>query len=429
MKTLVRPDTSYVSANEALKLVRSRDRVFVHSVAAAPHRLIEALVARAGDLQAVEIVHMHTEGEAPYVRPEFMGVFHHDAFFVGANVRDAVNRGLADYVPILLSELPALFRSGQMPIDVALVNVSPPDRHGFCSLGTSVDASLAAVQSARTVIAQINLQMPRTHGDGHLHVSRFAALVEGDEALPELPPRRLTSLECAIGEHVAELVENGATLQMGIGAIPDAVLASLQNHRRLGVHTEMFSDGLIDLIEKGIVTNEEKTKHRFRTVASFLNGTRRLYDFVDDNPSVFLLDIGYVNDTSVIRKLPKMTAINSALEVDLTGQIAADSIGCRQYSGIGGQMDFMRGAALSEGGKPIIALPSTTSRGESRIVATLKPGAGVVTTRGHAQYVVTEYGVAYLYGKNLRERSKALIEIAHPDHRERLEREAHERGL
>lgn len=418
-----------VSAAEAVQLVRSYDRVYLHSVAATPHLLVEALVARAPELRGVEIVHMHTEGKAPYVKPEYAENFHHDALFVGANVRDAVNSGQADYVPVFLSEVPALFRRGLMPLDVAMVQVSPPDKHGFCSLGTSIDVSLAAVQSAKTVIAQVNAYMPRTHGDGHIHQSRFAALVEGSAPLHEHRSRPSTDVELAIGAHVAGLVEDGATLQMGIGAIPNAVLAALRDHRRLGVHTEMFSDGLIELIERGVVTNEEKTKHRHRTVAAFLNGTRRLYDFVDDNPSVFMLDIGYVNDTSIIRKLPRMTAINSALEVDLTGQIAADSIGSRQYSGIGGQMDFMRGASLSEGGKPIIALPSVTSKGVSRIVSILQPGAGVVTTRGHAQYIVTEHGVAYLYGKNLRERAKALIAIAHPDHREALEREAHARGL
>lgn len=419
----------FVTADEALKRVRSHDRVFIHSVAAAPRLLVEALAARALELRGVEIVHLHTEGNAPYVRPEFAESFHHNAFFVGANVREAVNSGHADYIPIFLSEVPDLFRKGRMPIDVALVQVSPPDRHGYCSLGTSIDATLAAVQTARCVIALVNPQMPRTHGDGQIHLSRFSELVRTDEPLPELTIRPSTATEMAIAENVAFLVEDGATLQLGIGGIPNAVLAALKDHRRLGVHSEMFSDGLIDLIESGAVTNEEKTKHRYRTVASFLNGTRRLYDFVDDNPSVFMLDIAYVNDTSVIRKLPKMTAINSALEVDLTGQIAADSIGCRQYSGIGGQMDFMRGASLSEGGKPIIALPSTTSDGQSRIATTLRNGAGVVTTRGHAQYIVTEYGVTNLYGRNMRERAAALIQLAHPDHRERLEKEAFERGL
>jgi acyl-CoA hydrolase len=420
---------NFVSAADAVSVVQSHDRVFLHSVSATPRLLVEALMTRAPELRGVEIVHMHTEGDAPYVNAEYAESFHHDAFFVGANVRAAVNERRADYVPVFLSEVPGLFRRGIMPIDVAMVQVSPPDRHGFCSLGTSIDVSLAAVQTAKTVIAQINPNMPRTHGDGHIHVSRFDALVESNDPLHEHAIKPPSDVERAIGAHVAALVEDGATLQMGIGAIPNAVLASLRDHRRLGVHTEMFSDGFIELVERGVITNEEKSEYRFRTVSGFVNGTRRLYDFIDDNPSVYMLDIAYVNDTSVIRRLPKMTAINSAIEVDLTGQIAADSIGHRQYSGIGGQMDFMRGASLSEGGKPIIALPSLTSRGASRISSILQPGAGVVTTRGHAQYIVTEYGVAYLYGKNLRQRAKALIGIAHPDHREKLEREAYERGL
>jgi acyl-CoA hydrolase len=419
----------FASPSDALQIVQSRDRVFIHSVAAAPQLLIQALVDRAEELRGVEIVHLHTEGEAPYVRAEYRESFHHDALFVGSNVRSAVNEGRADYIPVFLSEVPALFRKGVLPIDVALVQVSPPDRHGFCSLGTSVDASLAAVQTARTVIAQVNPQMPRTHGDGHIHYSKFAFLVEGDVPLPEHSSKPPSETELAIGRHVASLVEDGATLQMGIGAIPNAVLASLRDHRRLGIHTEMFSDGVVELVERGVITGEEKTIGRFKIVSGFVNGTRRLFDFIDDNPSVALRDIAYVNDTAVIRRLPKVTAINSCLEVDLTGQIAADSIGTRHYSGIGGQMDFMRGASLSEGGKPIIALPSTTNKGESRIVSMLKPGAGVVTTRGHVQYVVTEYGIANLYGKNLRERARALTAIAHPTHREELERLAAERGL
>lgn len=418
-----------VSAAEAVHYVHSHDRVFIHSVAAAPRLLVDALAERKGELQGVEVIHMHTEGPAPYVEPGCEESFHHNALFVGPNVRKAVNEGRADYIPVFLSEVPGMFRDRTLPIDVALVSVSPPDRHGYCSLGTSVDISLAAVQSAKTVIAQINPHVPRTLGDGQVPVTRFTAVVESNIPLPEIQIKPASAVEDAIAQNVAYLVEDGATLQMGIGGIPNAVLSALKDHRRLGVHTEMFSDGLIDLIEQGVVTNEEKPKHRFRTVASFLNGTRRLYDFVDDNPGVYMLDIGYVNDTSLIRRMPKMTAINGAIEVDLTGQVVADSIGYRQFSGIGGQMDFMRGAALSEGGKPIIALPSVTKNGESRIVSLIRPGAGVVTTRGHVQYVVTEFGIAYLHGKNLRERAKALIEIAHPDHRERLEREAHERDL
>jgi len=328
---------------------------------------------------------------------------------------------------VFLSEVPALFRRRILPLDIALVQVSPPDKHGFCSLGASVDCSRAAVQTATKVVAQVNPKMPRTHGDGLVHVSRFHAMVECDEPLYEAHPHALEETELAIGRHVAGLVEDGATLQMGIGAIPDAVLAALTNHRRLGIHTEMFSDGLVPLVERGIVTNEEKRVHPGKVVSGFVMGTRRVYDFIDDNPQVALLDISYVNDTSVIRKNPRVTAINSAIEVDLTGQVCADSIGTRQFSGVGGQMDFIRGASLSEGGKPIIALPSVTSKGESRIVPLLKPGAGVVTTRAHAHWIVTEHGVADLYGKNMRQRAQALIGIAAPQHREGLERAMHER--
>ncbi len=419
--------TPFVSASEAVSHIRSGQRVFVHSVAAAPQRLLQALTARSGELRDVEMVHLHTEGEAAYAAPGMEQSFRVNALFVGPNVRLAIEEGRADYLPVFLSEVPALFRKRVLPLDAALVQVSPPDRHGMCSLGVSVDATRAAVQSAATVIAQVNPRMPRTHGDSFFHIRKFDFAVEVDEALPQIPRPVLSEVEIAIGRHVAGLVEDGATLQMGIGAIPDAVLSQLGGHRRLGVHTEMFSDGLIDLVEQGVVTGEEKAKHPGKVVAGFVMGSQRLYDFIDNNPQILLLDIGYVNDTSVIRRNPKVTAINSALEVDLTGQICADSIGTRQYSGVGGQMDFIRGASLSEGGKPILALPSTTRRGESRLVPFLKPGAGVVTTRAHVHFVVTEFGVADLYGKNLRQRAAALIAIAHPDHREALERQARER--
>jgi acyl-CoA hydrolase len=353
--------------------------------------------------------------------------FHVRCLFIGANLRQALEEGRASYVPVFLSEVPALFREGVLPLDVALVQVSPPDRHGFCSLGVSVDASRAAVESARRVIALVNPRMPRTHGDGLVHVTRFAATVVTDEPLPEVAPPALGDAERAIGRHVAGLIEDGATLQLGIGAIPDAVLASLREHKRLGIHTEMFSDGVVDLVERGIVTGEEKRVHPGKVVASFVIGTRRVYDFLDDNPQVAMLDCGYVNDTAVIRRNPRAVAINSAIEIDLTGQVCADSIGTRMYSGVGGQMDFIRGASLSPGGKPIIALPSTTKRGESRIVPFLKPGAGVVTTRAHVHYLVTEFGVADLRGRSLAERARLLVGIAHPDHRESLERAAFER--
>lgn len=416
-----------VSADEAVSVIASGNRVFVHTAAAAPQVLVQAMTARAAQLRDVEVVHLHTEGVADYVKPEYRDSFHANCLFVGANMRTAVANGEADYVPVFLSEVPGLFRKKILPLDVAMVQVSPPDRHGYCSLGVSIDASLAAVQTARRVIAQVNPHMPRTHGDGVIHQSRIAYGVEVDAPLPEHAPPVLSEVEQAIGRHVAGLVEHGATLQMGIGSIPDAVLAALVHHKDLGIHTEMFSDGIIPLVELGVITGSRKRVHPGKLVASFLMGTRRLYDFVDDNPLVAMLDVAYVNDSAVIRRNAKVTAINSALEVDLTGQVCADSIGTRQYSGVGGQMDFIRGASLSEGGKPIIALPSTTSRGESRIVPFLREGAGVVTTRAHVHYIVTEFGVAYLYGRNLRQRAKALIEIAHPQHREMLERAAFER--
>jgi acyl-CoA hydrolase len=338
-----------------------------------------------------------------------------------------VNDGRGDYIPVFLSEIPRLFRQNILPIDVALVHVSPPDRHGYCSVGVSVDVVIAAIKSAKHVIAQINPLMPRTLGDGIVHQSIFDASYLVNEELPQITNPALTENEMRIGNYVAGLIDNGATIQTGIGAIPDAVLASLTDHKELGMHTEMFSDGVLPLIEKGVLTNQHKRKHRDKTVSSFVLGSRKLYDFVDNNPSVALLNVEYVNDASVIRQNPKVTAINSALEIDLTGQVCSDSIGTYHYSGVGGQIDFMRGAALSEGGKPIIALPSVTSKGQSKIVPILKPGAGVVTTRAHSHYVATEYGVAYLYGKNLRQRAKALIDIAHPNHREELEKAAFER--
>jgi len=415
------------SAEEAVSVIRSGNRVFIHSVAAAPQRLIQAMTARAPELKDVEIVHLHTEGPAPYAAPEMRESFRVNALFVGANVRDAINSGESSYIPVFLSETSNLFRRGILPLDVALIQVSPPDRHGFCSLGVSVDCSRAAVQAAKFVIAQVNPNMPRTHGDGVIHVDQIDAFVDGDDPLHEVPPPELSDVEHAIGKYCAELIEDGATLQMGIGAIPDAVLMALGGHQNLGIHTEMFSDGAIDLIESGVINGLHKRSHPGKVVATFVMGTRRMYDFIDDNPQVAMLDVGYTNDTAVIRRNPKVTAINSAIEVDLTGQVCADSIGTRQYSGVGGQMDFIRGASLSEGGKPIIALPSVTRRGETRIVPYLKRGAGVVSTRAHVHYVVTEWGVANLYGQNLQARARLMIGLAHPDHREQLEREAIER--
>ncbi len=419
--------TRFCSAEMAVREIQSGNRVYIHGIAAAPQELIKAMVARAPELRNVEVVHLHTEGPAPYADPGMEASFRTNALFVGGNLRKAVDEGRADYSPIFLSEIPALFRSGAMPIDVALIQVSRPDRHGFCSLGVSVEATLAAVQSARHVIAQVNSHMPRTHGDGLIHVSHLDAIIEHEAPLFEAHLSDPSPTELLIGRFCADLVENGATLQMGIGAIPNAVLASLTSHRDLGVHSEMISDGIIPLVESGVVNGRLKKTHPGKIVSGFVFGTRKLYDFVDDNPSVVLLDIAYVNDTATIRRNPKVTAINSAIEVDITGQVCADSIGERVFSGVGGQMDFIRGASLSKGGKPIIALPSSTKDGTSRIVSILKPGAGVVTTRAHVHWVVTEYGAANLYGKTLRQRAKAMIAIAHPSNREQLERLAHER--
>jgi acyl-CoA hydrolase len=416
-----------VSAEEAVSVIQSGNRVFLHSVAAAPRRLIQAMTARAGELRVVEIVSLHTEGEAPYAAPELASSFRVNSLFVGANVRQAVQEGRADYLPVFLSEVPQLFRRGVLPLDVALVQVSPPDRHGFCSLGVSVDVSRAAVQTARTVVAQVNPHMPRTHGDGLIHVDAIDFLVEFAEPIPELPAHEMSAEERAVGRHCAELVEDGATLQIGIGALADATLAALSDHHRLGIHTEMLSDGVVDLVEKGVITGEAKRVHPGKIVAGFALGTRKLYDFLDDNPQVAMLDIAYVNDAAVIRRNPRVTAVNSAIEVDLTGQVCADTIGDLQFSGVGGQMDFIRGASLSEGGKPIIALPSATAAGKSRIVPALAPGAGVVTTRAHVHFVVTEHGIADLWGKNLRQRAAALIGIAHPAHRDALAAEAQRR--
>jgi len=416
-----------ISPAEAVQKIKSNDRVFIQSVAAAPQTLIKAMTERASELSGVEIYHLHTEGDAPYTRPEHSNSFHTNALFVGANVREAVASGEADFIPTFLSEVPILFRREILPIDVALIHVSPPDRHGYCSLGTSVDVSLAAVQKAELVIAQVNPNMPRTHGDGIIHKNAIHFAVEVTDQLHEVAPCALSECELAIGRNCASLIEDGATLQMGIGSIPNAVLVALKSHKDLGIHTEMFSDGLIELLESGVVNGSKKKIHPHKVVSSFVMGTRKLYDFIDDNPEVVLLDVAYVNDPAVIRRNPKVVAINSAIEVDLTGQVCADSIGTRIFSGVGGQMDFIRGASLSEGGKPIIALPSSTTRGESKIVPFLKQGAGVVTTRANVHYVITEYGVANLYGKTLRQRAKALIEIAHPDHREELSRMALER--
>lgn len=417
---------NFITAAEALNIVKSGHRVFIHGGAATPERLVNALADRHAELKDVEITHLHTEGEAKYARPEYAGAFRINAFFVGANIRPYVNEVNVQYVPMFLSEIPAFIRSGAYPIDVALVQVSPPDAHGYCSLGISVDIAKAACERAGAVIALVNPNMPRSLGDSFIHQSAITAAVFADDTVFETAPAPVTDTEAAIGRHIAALVDDGATLQMGIGAIPNAALRYLGGHKDLGVHTEMFSDGILPLVEAGVITGKHKTKYPGKIVSAFAMGTRRLYDFIHDNPEVVMLDVGYVNDTTVIRRNPRVTAINSAIEIDLTGQVCADSIGSRMYSGVGGQMDFMRGAALSENGKPIIAITSVTGKGISKIVPVLKQGAGVVTTRAHVQYVVTEYGATNLYGKNISQRVKALVELAHPAHREQLEREGYE---
>lgn len=413
--------TAAVTAAEAVDLIKSGQRVFVHGGAATPLRLLDALVARAATLADVELIHLHTHGPARYADPAYAKSFRVTSLFVGENLRSRTGSARVDYLPCFLSEIPALFRLRRRPLDVALIQVSPPDEHGWCSLGVSVDVARAAVECAPVVIAEVNRRMPRVHGDGFVHIDELDALVEVDEPLPEPRREALGIVESAIGRNVAALVDDGATLQMGIGAIPDAVLAALTGHQHLGIHTEMFSDGALELLKRGVVDNSRKAIHPGRTVSGFVLGSRALYDFVDDNPSVALLDIAYVNDPSVIARNPRVTAINSAVEVDLTGQVCADSIGSRVISGVGGQMDFMRGAAMSENGKPILALPSRTRKGAARIVPTLKVGAGVVTTRAHVHWVVTEYGAADLAGMTLAERRRALIGLAHPEDRDALE--------
>ncbi|MCE7038800.1 4-hydroxybutyrate CoA-transferase [Dyadobacter sp. CY312] len=414
---------TYVSADQAVKYVQSGDRVFIHGSAATPVHLVKALQNRHWELKNVELISITTLGDVDFNNPVHHKSFFFNSLFVSGATRSVVNSDYGDYVPIFLSQIPQLIKSGQMPVDVAMVQVSPPDAHGFCSLGTSVDIARAVVDTARYVIAQVNPNMPRTHGDGFVHVSKFDALVWHESDLPEVDySLNAKPAVVQIGENVASLIEDGATLQVGIGAIPDQVLKNLTHHKNLGLHTEMLSDGVIPLIENGVINNSLKKLNRGKSVTSFMVGTRRLYDFVNDNPAVRVMDIGYVNDTSIIRQNQKVTAINSALELDLTGQVCADSLGTYQYSGIGGQMDFIHGASLSEGGKPIIALPSVTSKGESRIVPFLREGAGVVTTRGHIHWVVTEYGMVDLFGKSLKQRARELISIAHPDHREALEK-------
>lgn len=417
----------YTTAEEALKLVQSNQRIFLQGSAATPRYLIRKLIEQKSRLQDVEIVSITQQG-IDLNTADLAGHFFVNSLFVSESNRKAVNSEYGDYVPVFLSEIPLLFTRNILPIDVAIVQVSPPDKHGYCSLGTSVDITRTAVNTAKHVIAQVNPKMPRVHGDGFVAFNSFDAAVWVEEDLPEVSyADSHNEMTNQIGKIVAGLVDDGATLQMGIGTIPDAVLKNLTNHKNLGIHTEMFSDGVIPLIENGVINNSQKKIVNGYCVTSFLTGTRKLYDFVDDNPFIKALEVSYVNDPRIISQNPKVTAINSAIEIDLTGQVCADSIGTYQYSGIGGQVDFIRGAALSQGGKPIIALPSVTNKGVSRIVPLLKQGAGVVTTRGHIHWVVTEYGAVDLFGMNMEQRAKALINLAHPNHREELEKACFDR--
>ena len=418
-----------VSPQEAVKVIKSGDRIHLSSVAVTPHYLINAMVERGRkkEFKNVKIQHIHTEGAAPYADPEFEGIFQLESFFVGGNVRKQTQAGYADYIPVFLCETQKLIRQDYLKVNIAMIQVSKPDKHGYVSLGTSVDATLAAIEKADTVIAQINKNVPRTWGDAQINIRDIDLFVEHDEPLyiHKNPP--ITEIERAIGKNVSELVEDGACMQMGIGGIPNAVLAELGNHKDLGVHSEMFSDGLLPLIESGVVNGKKKQIDVGKCVASFLMGSQELYDFIDDNPMIAMMDVKHTNSVPSIRQNHKVTAINSALAVDITGQVCADSIGIKHYSGVGGQIDFIRGAGYSEGGKPIIAMPSVTNKGISKITPTLIEGSGVVTTRANIHWLVTEYGAVNLYGKPLQERAKLIISIAHPDHREALDKAAFER--
>lgn len=418
-----------VSAAEAVKVIKSGDHIHLSSVASAPECLIEAMCERGRnkEFKNVYIHHLHTEGPAPYANQEFEGIFQHDAFFVGSNVRKDVQAGYADYIPIFLSETQKLYREGYLPCDVAMVQVCPPDAHGYVSLGTSVDATLAAVEVAKTVIAVVNPNVPRSFGDAMIPMSMIDIFVEDNTPLMPAHFSQPNEQEVAIGKYCAELIEDGACLQMGIGAIPNAVLAQLGNHKNLGIHTEMFADGVLPLVESGVINGANKKLDRGKMVSTFLMGSQKVYDFINNNPMVAMMDVGYTNDPFVIAQQPKMTAINSALQVDITGQVCADSLGTKFFSGVGGQIDFIYGASRSEGGKAIIAMPSVTKNGISKIAPILTPGAGCVTTRNHIHWFVTEYGAVNLYGKSLQERARLLISVAHPDHREELERAAFER--
>lgn len=419
------------TAEEAVKCVRSGDRVWIHAGCNNPEELIETLVARAGELTNVEVSHLLTFGRADYADDKYRGSFRHRALFTGHNVRQAVNDGRADFVPVHLSQVPRLIYEGILPVDVALIHIGPPDEHGFCSYGVGVECTKAAAERARTVVALVNKQMPRSLGDAFIHVSRLTHVVEIDRPILELPQvTEIGPVARAIGGNIASLIDDGSTLQMGIGEIPDAVLLFLKEKRHLGIHTEMFSDGVVELFENGVITNEAKTIHRGKIIASFVLGSKKTFNFLDNNPFVEFHPSDYVNDAFIVAQNDKMVAINSALAVDITGQVCADSLGRSIYSGFGGQVDFIRGAARSKGGKPVIALPATAKGGSvSRVVDALAEGSGVVTTRADVHYVVTEYGVASLFGRSLRERAEALIGIAHPEFREELRGAARRRSL
>ena len=419
----------FTTAQEAVKVIKSGDHIHLSSVASAPQCLIKAMCdrGRAGELKDVHIHHLHTEGPAPYSEPEFEGVFQLDSFFVGGNVRKTTQAGYADYIPVFLSETQRLYRCGAVPCNVAMIQVSRPDKHGFVSLGTSVDATLAAVECADTVIAVVNKYVPRAFGDAMIPMSKIDLFVEDDQPLEEAHFTEPNEIEVAIGKHCAALIEDGATLQMGIGAIPNAVLAQLGGHKNLGIRTEMFADGVLPLVRAGVINGEAKNIDKGKMVSTFLMGSNDVYNFIDDNPAVLMKDVGYTNDPYIIAKNDKVTAINSALQIDLTGQVCADSLGRKFYSGVGGQVDFVYGASLSKGGKAIIAMPSITNKGVSKICDTLMPGAGVVTTRSHMHWFVTENGAVDLYGKSLQERARLLISVAHPSAQEELDRAAFER--
>jgi acyl-CoA hydrolase len=418
------------TADEAVAAVRSGQRVYIHNGCAEPVELVQALTRRGPELRDVEVLHLATMGLADYTQPEYAGHFRHNGLFLGANVRRAVQEGRGDYTPVFLSEVEGLFRSGALPVDVCLLQCTPPDRNGYMSLGVSTDVTHAVVACARRVLVEINDQMPRTCGDTFLHVSRAHALVETSHRLVEYPQPTVTDVHRAIGKRVAQLVPDGATIQTGIGGIPEATLGFLAGHRDLGIHSEMIPDGAIDLMESGVINGARKVLQPRRAVAGFVLGTRRLFQYIHENPAFEFLQTGYVNDPFVIAQNDRMVAINSALEVDLTGQVCSDSVGCAPYSGIGGQVDFLRGAARSKGGVPIIALPSTAKNGTiSRIVPFLKTGAGVVTSRGDVHYVITEHGTAFLHGKTLRQRAEALLAVADPRFRAGLEEYARRERL